>query len=127
MMLFGVAKYILYEAYQRLKNLAEHQSTGMLIIAAIGLIVNLISMRLLSNGKDASVNIKGAYLEVWSDMLGSLGVIAGSLVIRSTGWTWVDSDIAVAIGFMGAATNLSIVEGKPQHFAGRRARGDGYR
>ena len=64
----------------------------------IGLVVNLISMRLLSGGKDSSLNVKGAYLEVWSDMLGSIGVIAGALIIRFTGWTWVDSAIAVAIG-----------------------------
>lgn len=98
MMLFGVAIYILYEAYQRLKSPAEIQSSGMLIIAAIGLVVNLISMWLLSSGKNASLNVKGAYLEVWSDMLGSLGVIAGALIIRFTGWTWVDPAIAIAIG-----------------------------
>ena len=54
-------------------------------------------MRLLSGGKDDSLNVKGAYLEVWSDMLGSLGVIGGALLIRFTGWTWVDPLIAVAI------------------------------
>lgn len=98
LMLFLVGIYILYEAYQRFKDPAEIQPTGMLVIAAIGLVVNLISMRLLSAGKDASLNVKGAYLEVWSDMLGSIGVIAGALVIRFTGWAWVDSAIAVAIG-----------------------------
>ena len=97
-LLFLVAMYILYEAYQRFRSPAEIQSTGMLVIATFGLIVNLISMRLLSSGKDASLNVKGAYLEVWSDMLGSLGVIAGALLIRYTGWTWVDSAIAVLIG-----------------------------
>lgn len=97
-LLFLVAMYILYEAYQRFQSPAEIQSTGMLIIAVIGLIVNLISMRLLSDGKDVSLNVKGAYLEVWSDMLGSVGVIAGALLIRYTGWAWVDSAIAVLIG-----------------------------
>jgi cobalt-zinc-cadmium efflux system protein len=70
----------------------------MLIIASLGLVINLISMRLLNAGKDESLNVKGAYLEVWSDMLGSVGVIVGALVIRWTGWGWVDSAIAVAIG-----------------------------
>ncbi|TAL90303.1 MAG: cation transporter [Candidimonas sp.] len=97
-MLFFVAMYILYEAYQRLNAPKDIQSTGMLVIAFIGLIVNLISMRLLSAGKDASLNVKGAYLEVWSDMLGSIGVIAGALIIRFTGWAWVDTAIAVVIG-----------------------------
>lgn len=97
-LLFLVAIYILYEAYQRLFRPIEIQSIGMLIIASIGLIVNLASMSLLSAGKDKSLNIKGAYLEVWSDMLGSIGVIIGAIVIRFTNWTWVDSAIAVAIG-----------------------------
>lgn len=97
-LLFLVAIYILYEAYQRLHNPPEIQSGTMLFVAAFGLVVNLISMRLLSSGKDSSLNVKGAYLEVWSDMLGSIGVIIGALVIRYTGWGWVDSAIAVGIG-----------------------------
>ena len=98
MMLFGVAVYILYEAYRRLGNPPEIQSTSMLWFAAVGLVANLISIRILSGGQDASLNVKGAYLEVWSDLLGSIGVIGGALVIRYTGWAWVDSAVAVAIG-----------------------------
>lgn len=98
MLLFFVAMYILYEAYQRLQVPQDIQSTGMLVIATTGLIVNLISMRLLSQGANASLNIKGAYLEVWSDMLGSIGVIAGAIMIQVTGWLWLDSAIAVLIG-----------------------------
>lgn len=97
-LLFLVAIYILFEAYQRLKSPPEIQSTGMLIVAVMGLVINLVSMRLLSGGKEHSLNVKGAYLEVWSDMLGSIGVIAGALIIRFTGWSWVDSLVAVAIG-----------------------------
>lgn len=62
LLLFGVAFYILYEAYQRLQAPAEIQSTGMLVIAVLGLIVNLISMRLLSAASGESLNVKGAYL-----------------------------------------------------------------
>lgn len=98
LLLFAVAIYILFEAYQRLRTPSPVQSGAMLAIAALGLVVNLISMRLLASGKDQSLNVKGAYLEVWSDMLGSLGVILGALVIWFTGWTWVDPVIAVAIG-----------------------------
>lgn len=97
-LLFLVAIYIIYEAYERLNHPADIQTFTMLIIASIGLVVNLISMYLLSSGKDQSLNIKSAYLEVWSDMLGSIGVIVGALIIRYTGWEWVDSIIAVAIG-----------------------------
>ena len=97
-LLFLVAIYILFEAYQRLKHPPEISSIGMLVIASIGLVVNLISMKLLTTGKDKSLNMKSAYLEVWSDMLGSVGVIIGALIIRFTGWAWVDSIIAVLIG-----------------------------
>ncbi|WP_059414501.1 cation diffusion facilitator family transporter [Cupriavidus basilensis] len=98
LLLFGVAVYILYEAYVRLKSPPQIESTGMLIVAVLGLIINTISMRMLSSGQSTSLNVKGAYLEVWSDLLGSVGVIAGAIIIRFTGWAWVDSAIAVLIG-----------------------------
>ena len=98
LLLFGVAIYILIEAYRRLRQPPEITSIGMLLVAVIGFVVNLISMRLLSAGRESSLNIKGAYLEVWSDMLGSIAVIVGALAIMLTGWTWLDSAVAVAIG-----------------------------
>ncbi|KTD44146.1 cation diffusion facilitator family transporter [Legionella quateirensis] len=97
-LLFIVALYIIYEAYQRLKHPPEIYSMGMLIIASLGLLVNLASMYFLSHDKDKNLNLKSAYLEVWSDMLGSVGVIIAALLIRFTGWIWVDSAIAVLIG-----------------------------
>lgn len=98
LLLFAVALYILFEAWRRFRNPVEIASAGMLIVAVVGLVVNTISLRLLGAGKDASLNVKGAYLEVWSDLLGSIGVIIAALVIRFTGWTWVDSLVAVGIG-----------------------------
>lgn len=98
LLLFAVAIYILVEAYSRFRNPPAIETSAMLWIAALGLVVNLVSMRLLAAGKDSSLNVKGAYLEVWSDMLGSIGVIGGALLIRYTGWAWVDPLIAVAIG-----------------------------
>ncbi|MDP3140277.1 MAG: cation diffusion facilitator family transporter, partial [Methylotenera sp.] len=122
LLLFAVAIYILFEAYARFKNPAEVQSMAMLWVAIFGLIINLISMKLLSSGKDKSLNMKGAYLEVWSDMLGSIGVIAGAVVIYFTGWAWVDTVVAVAIGLwvlprtwllLNESLNL-LLEGVPQ-------------
>ncbi len=97
-LLFLVALYILYEAYQRLRAPIEILSLGMLVIASIGLVVNLISMRLLRAGSGESLNVKGAYLEVWSDMLGSIGVIVAAIIIKTTGWIWVDSLVGAGIG-----------------------------
>lgn len=99
MMLFVVAIYILYEAYQRFSQPPEIQSVGMMIVAVIGLVINLISMKILFSSSKESLNIKGAYLEVLSDALGSVGVIIGGAIIYFTGWMWVDTIIAVLIGF----------------------------
>lgn len=99
LMLFVVAIYIVYEAYQRLSQPAEIQSLGMLMVAGLGLIVNLISMRILFSSASDSLNMKGAYLEVFSDALGSVGVIVAAILIYFTGWMWVDTVIAVLIGF----------------------------
>ena len=98
-MLFFVAMYILYEAYQRFTQPPEIQSLGMLIVASIGLVINLISMKILMSSAADSLNVKGAYLEVLSDALGSVGVIIGAIIIYFTNWYWVDTIIAVAIGF----------------------------
>ena len=98
-MLFFVAMYILYEAYQRFTQPPEIQSIGMLVVASIGLVINLISMKILMSSATESLNMKGAYLEVLSDALGSLGVIIGAVIIYFTNWYWVDTIIAVAIGF----------------------------
>lgn len=97
-LLFLVAGYILWEAAGRFRDPPAVASTGMLVIAGIGLAINLVSMRLLKAGSGTSLNIKGAYLEVWSDMLGSVGVIAGAVLIMATGWAVVDPVIAVLIG-----------------------------
>ena len=98
-MLFFVAMYILYEAYQRFTQPPEIQSIGMLVVASIGLVINLISMKILMSSATESLNMKGAYLEVLSDALGSVGVIIGAVIIYFTNWYWVDTIIAIAIGF----------------------------
>ncbi|MDP1753537.1 MAG: cation diffusion facilitator family transporter [Reyranella sp.] len=90
--------YILYEAYQRFQNPPEILSGPMLVVAVAGLVVNLISMRLLTAGSSESLNVKGAYFEALSDMLGSLGVIAAALVVMFTGWKLADPVIGAGIG-----------------------------
>jgi len=70
----------------------------MLAVAVAGLIVNLISMRLLASGSQESLNVKGAYFEVLADMLGSLGVIVAAAIVVLTGWQLVDPIIGAGIG-----------------------------
>ena len=90
--------YILYEAYQRFLNPPEILSGPMLAVAVAGLAVNLISMKLLAAGQSESLNVKGAYFEVLSDMLGSLGVIVAAGVVMLTGWTLADPIVGAGIG-----------------------------
>lgn len=96
-MLIVVAIYIGWEAWRRFSEPTEVQSVPMLVVATIGLVVNLIAMWLLRGGSEESLNVKGAYLEVLSDMIGSAGVIAGAAIIWLTGWQWVDTVVAIGI------------------------------
>ena len=99
-LLFGVAAYIGYEAYQRFTDPPEVQSVPMLAIAGVGLVINLVSMRLLSGGAQDSLNVRGAYLEVLGDLLGSVAVLVAGLVILVTGWTPVDPIASVVIAVL---------------------------
>jgi len=97
-LLFAVAGYVTIEGIGRFFDPRPVESLGMLAVALLGLIVNLIAMRILAGGRDSSLNIKGAYLEVWADMLGSLGVIGAAIAIYLTGYNWIDPIVAIAIG-----------------------------
>lgn len=90
--------YILYEAYQRFLDPPPILGGPMLAVAVVGLIVNLISMKLLAGGSSESLNVKGAYFEVLSDMLGSLGVIIAAVIVMATGWTLADPIVGAGIG-----------------------------
>lgn len=97
-LLFGVAGYVLYEAWTRISEPPEVPGLPLLAVAVVGLIVNLISFRLLTAGSKESINLRGAYLEVLGDLLGSVGVIVAAIVIYTTGWPYADPLIGVLIG-----------------------------
>ncbi len=98
LLLFGVAGYVLYEAAQRLDDAPEVASLPVLIVGSIGLGVNVVAFLLLRSCSKQSLNLRGAYLEVVADMLGSVGVIVAAIVWGVTGWDWVDPVIGAAIG-----------------------------
>ena len=98
LLLFGVAGYVLYEAWQRLTSPPAVPGLPLLVVASIGLVVNLVSFRLLAAGAKESLNLKGAYLEVLADMLGSVGVIIAAIIIYTTGWRYADPLIGAGIG-----------------------------
>lgn len=97
-LLFGVAGYVLFEAVSRLQDPPEVLSGPMLLVAVLGLVVNLIGWWLLRKGASESLNVEGAFLEVIADLIGSIGVIAAALVLRYTGWVYADPLFGAAIG-----------------------------
>jgi cation diffusion facilitator family transporter len=98
LLLLGVAGYVLVQAIRRIGHPPEISSGLMLAVAAVGLGVNLVSLVVLHQGRGASLNLRGAYLEVLADALGSVAVIVAAVVIAATGWTAADVVASVAIG-----------------------------
>ena len=97
-LLFGVAAYVLVEAWRRFTEPADVQGVSLLVVATVGLAVNVVSFLLLRRGAQASLNVRGAFLEVLSDMLGSVGVIIAGIVLITTGWPYIDPIVGVGIG-----------------------------
>ena len=98
--LFMVALYIFYEAYQRLLHPAEIKSLAMLAIAAIGLLANMGGALILSRGSKENLNVRGAFLHVISDAISSIGVIIGGILIYFTGWKMIDPILGIMIALL---------------------------
>jgi len=97
-LLFGVAGYVILEAVQRLDEPPDILPGPMLVVAVVGLMINLVAWRLLRKGSGESLNVEGAYLEVVADLVGSVGVIVAALIIQTTGWSYADPLFGAAIG-----------------------------
>lgn len=98
--LFGVGAFFLVESARRLVDPPEVASGGMLVYAAVAMATNGLSMALLLRGQRESLNVRGAFLEVLSDMLGSAAVVVASLVITFTGFLRADAIASALIGAM---------------------------
>lgn len=97
-LLFGVAGWVVWEAISRIGHPVDIASGQMLVVAVAGLLANIVAFLLLREGAKESINLEGAYLEVVADLIGSVGVIVGAVLIGLTGWGWVDPIIGVGIG-----------------------------
>lgn len=100
LLLFAVAAWVLVEAWLRFSSPPEIQSGLMLIVATIGLGANGLSARLLSGAQRDSLNMRGAYLEVLGDLLGSAVVIVAAIAIGLTGWVQADMVASALIGLL---------------------------
>jgi len=99
-LLFGVAALILFEAWRRLSEPPEVASGLMLAVAIAGLVANAGSLFLLRDAQRVSLNMRGAYLEVMGDFIGSGAVIVAAIVIATTRWTTADAVASAVIALL---------------------------
>jgi cobalt-zinc-cadmium efflux system protein len=123
LLLMGMGGFILYESYERFQQPEPIQANLMLAVALGGLVVNIIAAKLLHQDHHHNLNIKGAYLHVLGDLLGSVGAIAAGLCILFFNWPWADPLISCVIallilisatGLLKEAVNV-LLEGCPSH------------
>jgi cobalt-zinc-cadmium efflux system protein len=121
--LFGIASWVIVEAIQRIQHPQPIRAQLFLIIAAAGLVVNLVSLRMLHSLRHRSLNTRGAYLHVLGDALGSAGALGAAAVIWLTGWILADPIISIVLALLillGAwrllreSTDI-LLEGVPGH------------
>src|SRR5262249_54331259 len=117
-----LALYVGYEAIQRLAHPVDVHTGVMFWVAVVALAGNLGSMALLSRGKASSLNIRAAYLEVFTHMLSSLAVVAAAITMPLTGWRWLDAAVSAgvalvilprAIGLLRQSAHI-LLEGAPR-------------
>ncbi|MDK1472018.1 cation diffusion facilitator family transporter [Streptomyces sp. 549] len=110
LLLLGVGGYILVEAIARLRDPAEVPGGLTIVFGLVGLVLNGISLSLLMRGQKESLNVRGAFLEVLADALGSVAVVVAALVIMLTGWRQADPIASLAIALMIVPRTLKLAK-----------------
>ena len=122
-LLLGVACFILYEAFERLGDAPDVPGVPMIVVASAGLVANAIVVLMLRSDSEKSLAVKGAYMEVVADTVGSIGVLIAGIVTVTTGWPYADVVVAVlvalwvlprAIALARAALRI-LSESSPRH------------
>ena len=98
--LVAIAVLIVIEAWERFASPRPVEGGAMMVVAAGGLAINLVSMGILHGGRSESLNVRGAWLHVLSDTLGSVGAIAAGALIWVFGWNWADPVASVVIAVL---------------------------
>jgi cobalt-zinc-cadmium efflux system protein len=98
--LLGISGLILWEAWERLRQPSAIDGTIMLTVAGAGLLVNIVGATLLHSHAHDNLNVRGAYLHVIGDLLGSVGALMAGVIILTTGWMPIDPIASVAIALL---------------------------
>jgi cobalt-zinc-cadmium efflux system protein len=109
LVLWLVVGVIFTEAYRRFLDPPEVHAPGMLVVAVVGLAVNVVAGRILFACNQGNLNIRGAFLHVLGDALGSIGAIVAALIILLTGWTLADPLVSCLIGILILYTSWELV------------------
>lgn len=107
--LFGVTGWLLWEAAQRLLVPREIAAGTMLAVALLGLVVNVVVLRVLGDGHGANLNLAAARLHVISDLLGSIAASIAAVVILATGWTPIDSLLSMLVALLIARSAAALL------------------
>ncbi|GCD41423.1 cation diffusion facilitator family transporter [Streptomyces paromomycinus] len=100
LLLFGVGGYVLVTAVPRFFEPVGIEGGTTMVFGAVGLVANLVSLALLMRGQRDSLNVRGAFLEVAADALGSVAVVVAALLVTLTGWAAADPIASIVIGLM---------------------------
>jgi len=98
--LFGLSAWVVYEAITRIAHPQPIETTLFLVVAAIGLGANLVALSLLHGAQDHSLNVRGAYLHILGDVLGSVAALGAAIVVTLTGWTLADPIVSVLLSLL---------------------------
>ena len=107
--LVAIALYIFVEAYERFRSPPDVQGALMLGVASGGLAVNVAGLWLLHGGREANLNVRGAWLHVLTDALGSMQAIVAGALIWQLGWNWVDPIASALIGLLVIYSSWSLI------------------
>ena len=107
--LLGIVVWILFEAVQRLREPSEVLGGLMLAVAGVGLVVNLVALRMLHGATRENLNVRGALLHVLGDLLGSVAALVAGAVIMTTGWTPIDPLLSILVALLILRSAWSLV------------------
>ncbi|ORA34187.1 cation diffusion facilitator family transporter [Mycobacterium aquaticum] len=122
-LLLGVAGFILYEAFERLGDAPQIPGVPMIVVALVGLLANAVVVLMLRSHSETSLAVKGAYMEVVADTVGSIGVLIAGIVTVTTGWPYADVVVAVLVALWVLPRAISLAraalrilsESSPRH------------